>query len=48
MGENLKQSDFLMIEQTCLADIIVQEPEYQHFCDQAGDDQSKNIETTEG
>lgn len=45
MGADLKQNDFLKIEQTYLADIIAQEPEYQHFRDQAtGDDKSKKSE----
>ena len=46
MGVNLKQSDFLKIEQTYLADIVIQEPEYQHFRDQTGDDKSKKPEAT--
>ena len=43
MGASLKQNDFLMIEQTYLADIVAQEPEYQHFC---GDNESKKPEAT--
>ena len=31
MGADLKQKDFLKIDQTCLADVIFEEPEYQHF-----------------
>ena len=46
MGANLKQNDFLKIEQTYLADIVVQEPEYQHFRDQTGDDKSKKPEAS--
>ena len=46
MGMNLKQNDFLKIEQTYLADIVVQEPEYQRFRDQTGDDKSKKLDTT--
>ena len=46
MGVNLKQSDFLKIEQTYLADIVIQELEYQHFHDQTGDDKSKHPEAT--
>ena len=41
MGADLKQNDFLKIEQTYLADIVAQEPEYQHFREQAGEDKSK-------
>ena len=43
MGASLKQNDFLMIEQTYLADIVAQEPEYQHFRE---DDESKKPEAT--
>ena len=45
MGANLKQNDFLKIEQTYLADIVALEPEYQHFRDQT-DDKSKQPEAT--
>lgn len=41
MGADLKQNDFLKIEQTYLADIVAQEPEYQHFREQVADDKSK-------
>lgn len=47
MGANLKQNDFLKIEQTYLADIIAAEPEYQHFRDQAGDDKTKSSTTVD-
>ena len=43
MGASLKQHNFLMIDQTYLADIVRQEPEYHHF---RGDDESKKPEAT--
>ena len=52
MGADLKQNDFLKIEQTYLADIVAQEPEYQHFREQAekeqAGDKSKKPPTTTG
>ena len=41
MGVELKQSDFLKIDQTYLADVIAEEPEHQHLRDQTIEDQSK-------
>ena len=41
MGADLKQNDFLKMEQTYLADIVAQEPEYQHFREQAEDKSKK-------
>jgi len=41
MGADLKQNDFLKIEQTYLADVIAEEPEHQHLRDQTVDDKSK-------
>ena len=47
MGADFKQNDFLKIEQTYLADVVAQEPEYQHFREQTGEDKSKEPSTTE-
>ena len=48
MGADLKQNDFLKIEQTYLADIVAQEPEYQHFREQtaAGEEKIKRTSST--
>jgi len=44
MGADLKQSDFLKIEQTYLADVIAAEPENQHLRDQMTQDKSGHSE----
>lgn len=38
LGADLKQKDFLKIDQTCLADVISEEPEYQHFREQVAEE----------
>ena len=48
MGVNLKQKDFLKIDQTCLADVIFEEPEYQHVCQQAKEEKCKQPNVTTG
>jgi len=42
LGADLKQSDFLKIEQTQLADVIAAEPENQHLCDHMTQDKSED------
>ena len=46
MGADLKQKDFLKIDQTCLADVIFEEPEYQHFRQQAEEGKLKRPAVT--
>ena len=46
MGADLKQKDFLKIDQTCLADVIFEEPEYQHFREQADEGKLKQSAVT--
>lgn len=46
VGAGLKQKDFLKIDQTCLADVIFEEPEYQHFRRQAEEGKLKRPAVT--
>ena len=46
MGADLKQKDFLKIDQTYLADVIFEEPEYQHFRQQAEEGKLKRPAVT--
>ena len=48
IGGTVKQKDFLKIDQTCLADVIVEEPQYQHFCQQAEEEKRKRSAKKEG
>jgi len=43
IGVDLKQKDFLKIDQTCLADVIFEEPEYKHFRQQVEEDKLKQL-----
>lgn len=45
LGADMKQSDFLKIEQTYLADVIAAEPENQHLRDQTVQDKSEDSAT---
>ena len=44
-GASLKQKDFLKIDQTFLADVIFEEPEYHHLSEQKEDGKLKQSAT---
>ena len=48
LGADVKQNDFLKLEQTCLADVIAAEPEHQHLRDQVTQDNTKETDIEEG
>ena len=47
IGTDLKQKDLLKIDQTCLAEVILEEPEYQHFRQQIEEESKVTTANTE-